>query len=282
MNFRVPKDIKYHVQKYIEKNAAQYNAKVVVDLPAGTGISSELLRNVGAEVIPMDLFPEFFKVEGLNCQFANLADRIPLEDNSVDIILCQEGIEHMSDQMHSFKELNRVLRPGGKLILTTPNYSSIKSKLSYLLTEGEHYSKIMPPNELDSVWMADSDKTDELYYGHIFLVGFQKLRVMGKLSGFNIHHIQHVKVNITSLLLLPLLYPFMWLANKMTYKKSLSANSQISKERKIEVYKDQIKLNLSVNSLVGSHIFIEFEKEMDANKVSSMLKSRMQSFDEVT
>jgi len=282
MNFSSPKDIKYHVKRYIEKNASQYKDKVVVDLPAGTGISSELLHKAGAKVIPMDLFPDFFKAEGMTCQFANLAQRIPLDDNSADFILCQEGIEHMSDQMHTFKEFNRVLKPGGKLILTTPNYSSIKSKLSYLLNEGEHYSKMMPPNELDSVWMADSGKTDELYYGHIFLIGLQKLRVIGKLNGFSIHHIQHVRVNITSLLFLPFIYPLMWLSHQFIYHKSMKANPQIPKDRKKEVYNDQIKLNMSINTLVGSHIFVEFKKEMDSATVSTILKSRMQSFDELT
>jgi ubiquinone/menaquinone biosynthesis C-methylase UbiE len=50
---------------------------------------------------------------------------IPVEDESFDYILCSEIIEHMEqDPMFMMSELNRVLKPGGLLILTTPNIAS--------------------------------------------------------------------------------------------------------------------------------------------------------------
>lgn len=282
MRFTGPKDIKFHVKNYLEKHASTFKGKDIVDLPAGTGVSSALLKSVGANVIPMDLFPDFFKVEGLECKYANVAETIPLDEQSTDIVLCQEGIEHLSDQMHAFKEFNRILRPGGKLIITTPNYSNLRSRLSYFLTESEYFSKIMPPNELDSIWMADSDKTSELYYGHIFLVGIQKLRVLGKLSGFSVDEVHHARVNNTSALLLPFVYPWIWLASKMAYRKSMKINNTFSNERKKEVYKEQVKLNLDLNTLLGSHLFIEYKKEINANEVASTLRSKMENFDVVT
>ena len=45
---------------------------------------------------------------------------IPLEDESLDAILCVEVIEHVEDPMLVFKELSRLLKKGGKLILTAP------------------------------------------------------------------------------------------------------------------------------------------------------------------
>ena len=282
MRFTGPKDIKFHIKRHIESNKSFFKGKDVVDLPAGTGVSSELLKNVGANVIPMDLFPAFFKVDGLDCKYANVAETIPLENESVDIVLCQEGIEHLSDQMHAFKEFNRILRPGGKLIITTPNYSNIRSRLSYFLTESEYFSKIMPPNELDSIWMTDSDKTSELYYGHIFLIGIQKLRVLGKLSGFSIDATHHARVNNTSAILLPFVYPWIWLASKMAYRKSMKTNKTFSNEQKMEVYKDQVKINLDLNTLLGSHLFVEYKKEINSNDVASTLRSKMANFDVVT
>jgi SAM-dependent methyltransferase len=45
---------------------------------------------------------------------------IPLADGSVDCILCTEVLEHVFDHPRLIHEMHRVLRPGGKLILTVP------------------------------------------------------------------------------------------------------------------------------------------------------------------
>jgi SAM-dependent methyltransferase len=52
-------------------------------------------------------------------------DPIPLADASLDLVLCCEVVEHMDiDPMFMVAELNRVLRPDGRLLLTTPNSTS--------------------------------------------------------------------------------------------------------------------------------------------------------------
>ncbi len=44
-----------------------------------------------------------------------------------DIAVCSETIEHLENPRHVFRNLNRLLRPGGVLILTMPNQESIRS-----------------------------------------------------------------------------------------------------------------------------------------------------------
>jgi SAM-dependent methyltransferase len=52
-------------------------------------------------------------------------DVIPAEDETYDVVLCCEVLEHMEiDPMHMLSEVNRVLKTGGKLIVTTPNILS--------------------------------------------------------------------------------------------------------------------------------------------------------------
>jgi ubiquinone/menaquinone biosynthesis C-methylase UbiE len=48
-------------------------------------------------------------------------DRIPLEDNSVDVLTCIEVIEHTRNDSATIHELQRVLKPGGTAIITVPN-----------------------------------------------------------------------------------------------------------------------------------------------------------------
>lgn len=61
-------------------------------------------------------------------QFNVETDRFPYEDNSFDVVLFCEIIEHLlSDPVHALTEIRRVLKPGGSLILTTPNVARLEN-----------------------------------------------------------------------------------------------------------------------------------------------------------
>jgi SAM-dependent methyltransferase len=57
-----------------------------------------------------------------NVDFACPADQIPLDNESLDSILCTEVLEHVPDPLAVWNEFHRLLRPGGKVLLTTPMY----------------------------------------------------------------------------------------------------------------------------------------------------------------
>lgn len=268
-----------NVKKYILDNKDSLKGKVVIDIPAGIGEASDALRSVGANVRPFDLFPDFFKIEGLECKKANLLDKIPVDDSYADFILCQEGIEHCSDQLKMLREFNRILKQGGKLIITTPNYSNLQSKISYLFSESEYFNKLMPPNEADSVWMSDQSVSDEVYFGHVFLIGIQKLRFLAKIAGFEIENIHFVKSRNTSLFLLPILYPFILLVSLITYLKRIKKIGGVLKNEKNMVYKEILKLNINPKLLIDHHLFVEFRKEMELNEVAKNLNSQLKNFD---
>jgi len=268
-----PSSIKYYVKNYILKNKERFTNKTLIDFPTGNWITSRLLKEIGATPLPFDLFPEYFKIDGLKCERANIAEGIPVENSSADYVICQEGIEHFSDQLGAFKEFNRVTRKGGGLLMTTPNYSNLRAKMSYFLSESERFNSIIAPNELDSVWMSEQNITNEVYYGHIFLIGILKLRCFGKLSGFKIKHIEPTKVKSTSVIFLILFYPFILISNWITYKKSLKNDNNFKDSIKKEVYKEIFQLSISPKMLVQSHIFVEFEKEKELNEIAKDLKS---------
>ena len=65
------------------------------------------------------------------------SDRFPYADASFATVLCGELIEHLvRDPMHLMAEVNRILRLGGHLVLTTPNIASCRSLAAIL--EGYH------------------------------------------------------------------------------------------------------------------------------------------------
>jgi SAM-dependent methyltransferase len=81
-------------------------------------------------------------------------DRFPYEDASFTTVLCCELVEHLpTDPMHMMCEINRILRPGGHLVMTTPNVASLRAVAGIL--QGFHpmlfpaYIKPNPGGEPD-------------------------------------------------------------------------------------------------------------------------------------
>lgn len=277
-----PVSIKYYVKRYILRHPEQFAGKVVVDAPAGSGSATQTLKDIGAAVYAYDLFPEYFKVEGLTCERFNIVEGLPISDECVDVLLCQEGIEHFSDQYRALQEFNRVLKPGASLFLTTPNYSNLQSRLSYFLFETEYHLKTMPPNEVDSIWMKDEARTTEIYLGHLFLLGIQKLRLLGNLAGFRIKQIIFTSSSVTSLFLLPFAYPVLFITNWWTYGNQVRRDHHIPRSQHEIVYREQMRLNTNPRLLIDKHLFVEFEKIADPTTVRKSLRSRHTNFDIVT
>ncbi|MFB3777415.1 MAG: glycosyltransferase [Bryobacteraceae bacterium] len=76
-------------------------------------------------------------------------DIFPYPDEHFSTVLCCELIEHLaSDPMHMMSEINRILKPGGHLVLTTPNLASLRALSALLL--GYHpglFSVYLRPTE---------------------------------------------------------------------------------------------------------------------------------------
>ena len=61
------------------------------------------------------------------------ADAFPYADEYFATVICCELVEHLSeDPMHMMAEINRILRPGGKLVMSTPNICSYRSVIGVL------------------------------------------------------------------------------------------------------------------------------------------------------
>ena len=266
-------DIKDLLPAMLRRRRAELAGKDVLDVPAGNGDTAQLLLELGARVTASDLYPEFFRYPAIECVAANLNGPLPFADASFDFVVCQEGIEHMPNQLHLFQELNRVLRPGGRAIITTPNYSNLRTRLSYLLLESEAY-KLMPPNETDSVWAADHARTiHDVYLGHIFFANLTRQRVLAALSGLRIVEVHPTRVNYTSLFLLPFYYPWMRLLGWAARRRGLRRGAPSA--RRPEVYAELAQLNRSLTVLTGGHLMVEYEKRLETPEAVAELTGKL-------
>jgi SAM-dependent methyltransferase len=77
---------------------------------------------------------------GAQFQVAMLEEKLPFADEAFAAIWCTEVVEHLFDVHAALAELNRVLRPGGKLILTTPHHGLLKNLVIATIGFDKHYN----------------------------------------------------------------------------------------------------------------------------------------------
>jgi 2-polyprenyl-3-methyl-5-hydroxy-6-metoxy-1,4-benzoquinol methylase len=111
----------------------------VVDVGCGTGRLKALLSGladsyVGVDAVRYDGFPG----DAPFCAGDLNREAIPIADESADIAVSLETIEHLENPRAFCRELVRVTKPGGWLLVTTPNQRSLVSLGALLLKE--HFS----------------------------------------------------------------------------------------------------------------------------------------------
>jgi 2-polyprenyl-3-methyl-5-hydroxy-6-metoxy-1,4-benzoquinol methylase len=113
----------------------------LLDFGAGVGaLAKEILRSFEfSKIVCADLLPRPGELpEVVDWIQSDLNDSLPLPDASFDTITAVEVIEHLENPRAVFRELKRLLRPGGTLVLSTPNQESLRSYIT-LITSG-HYA----------------------------------------------------------------------------------------------------------------------------------------------
>ncbi len=98
----------------------------ILEVGAGGGYLSEALRKRGFDrVLATDFNPEGMRV--VRRRFPRLqvaatdASRLAVASDSVDVVISVETVEHLLDPARHFREVARVLKPGGSYLIRTPN-----------------------------------------------------------------------------------------------------------------------------------------------------------------
>ena len=100
--------------------------KIVLDIASGEGYGSDLLSQYAEKVIGVDIDEKSIanaklKYERKNLEFrVGQADKIPVADDSIDVVVSFETLEHHDKHDEMFKEINRILKSNGILIISTP------------------------------------------------------------------------------------------------------------------------------------------------------------------
>jgi len=150
----------FKTYKIIQSHQNQFNNKVLLDLGSSNGLFLPIMQAIvpfedinvidygthGCEVCKLESANQTvsFKRHYLNLE----KDKLPFEDNSVDVILFFEVLEHFTfDAMHVLLEINRILKADGFLFMSTPNLNSGRSFLSMLRGDNPNLFTAYKPEE---------------------------------------------------------------------------------------------------------------------------------------
>jgi 2-polyprenyl-3-methyl-5-hydroxy-6-metoxy-1,4-benzoquinol methylase len=186
----------------------------ILDAPCGDGEVSIELAKLGFEISGVDmvdeLLPEARAALDGRFRLADITRQLPWPDASFDLILCIEGIEHLEDAFSFIREMHRLVKPGGILIVTTPNVISLRSRMRFF-SSGFYNCDPRP---------LDESARHPLH--HIGLRTFPELRYLLHVSGFQL-------VDVAGTHTKPISYaysifaPWMWLYTRVAFRKEKSA-----------------------------------------------------------
>jgi SAM-dependent methyltransferase len=119
------------------------NGKESLLLDLGCGTGSNLASFVEFKTIGSDNSQaalEFSRERKLDGLFSSAADAIALQNETVDLVTALDVLEHVREDVTALKEINRILTPGGKLVMTVPAYGFLWSEHDEALHHYRRYA----------------------------------------------------------------------------------------------------------------------------------------------
>ena len=178
----------------------------VLDAPCGSGALTVALAQEGFSATGADLDSEAAALLGLSFTQANLEAALPWQDEHFDAVFCTEGIEHLENHFSFLREIRRILKPGGLLVLTTPNITALRSRVRFF-GSGFFGRDSRPLNEA---------ARHPLH--HIGLATLPELRYELHVSGFRLSEVSHTHIKPISYLY-AIFAPWMWLYTRIAFRK---------------------------------------------------------------
>jgi len=177
--------------------------KSVLDLSCGGGATAKMLSNCGFRTVATEYrSPPFLGDSIQRVGGVNLNEHLPFKDGSFDGINLVEVIEHVEHQAQLIREMARVVKAHGVIVVSTPNVLNVFSRLRFLFT-GFLRGRVRPLHYTFTPAMAHN----------IYLVHFYELYYLLSHAGLDVEKLAKTRVKFASRFFMPLVYPMMWICS---------------------------------------------------------------------
>jgi len=179
----------------------------MLDAPCGGEASlTQALIQAGFDAQGADLDCQPEELLGKAFTKVNLDEPLPWTDSTFDAVFSTEGIEHLENHFSFLREVCRILKRGGLLVLTTPNITAMRSRVRFF-GSGFFGRDSRPLNEASRHPLH-----------HIGLATFPELRYELHVSGFQLIEVRHTHIKPISYLY-AIYAPWMWLFTRVAFRK---------------------------------------------------------------
>jgi SAM-dependent methyltransferase len=219
----------------------------VLDLGCGDGKTGKRLLDEGFKVDACDMDAARFEFKQvIPFKLGNLNDPLPYANGSFDYVILMEVIEHIYNPDFVMAEISRILRKGGKLILSTPNILNIGSRCRFLI-EGSYDFFREPTLDFSKCFPAAIQNM------HVIPWRYQELEYLLSSKGLETKNFYVDKKKMNFYVLMLLLFPVMYLSAKNKEYRSKKTGSVD--------YSRMNRILLSSEMLLGRHLILSSIKQ---------------------
>lgn len=176
-----------HPYRTYEKVILDHIGSGSVVLDAGCGQNAPVLQKLvgyGKYLIGIDVCG-LHKTEENDSLYLLKSDlqTISLKDNSVNLVISRSVLEHIGNPEKAYREIHRILKPGGRLICLTPNYYDYASLIAKLI-----------PNQFHSriVRLTEGRNEDDTFPTYYRSNTEQDIKKLAKTTGFEVTLIDYL------------------------------------------------------------------------------------------
>lgn len=163
----------------------------VLDIGCEDGsLSRRIAKRHGSQVYGLDHNPEYIKgMKGIRAMLWDINQGLPYPDEMVDLVFAGEIIEHTFDPDFFLEEIKRVLKPGGYVVITTPNLASWHNRIMLLLGIQPYGMESSTMDGKVGFGPLKRFKTSEVT-GHVHLFTANALKDLFVLHGFYVEKLE--------------------------------------------------------------------------------------------